>query len=338
MKLKYSIYYKANLDRLLIELVELIPKKKIHKLKFHDKKGMDMAIKFLNYISINSANDEEKEQYLRIPILMDLYKYLSKNSLLQQNYTEKDIDIIYLRQIEFFDDWLRGAETGLKVQKKLKNKRVWIIGAGGFGVAMSNLMVAVGIGSLVVFDHDKVEESNLLRQFLYTREDVGKPKVLILKKFLEKRRISKIIAIEEKFRKESVEKFLYLYKPDIVVGLDYSFLNNKILENVVLEILRFGIPVIFASEQSAGPIVFCKEDLEYIKEKLTEGFYIMKEWIFTNGQRREFHPSYAPFLSITSGLLCDQIVRFFTEYSELKIYKTIYSLNPINGVVTNFKL
>ena len=65
---------------------------------------------------------------------------------------------------------------GIGGQKKLKNTKVLIVGAGGLGSAVSIYLTVAGIGKLVIVDGEVVELSNLNRQILYTISDIGKPK------------------------------------------------------------------------------------------------------------------------------------------------------------------
>lgn len=68
----------------------------------------------------------------------------------------------------------------LLIQEKLKTRRAGIAGAGGIGSNCAAALVRVGIGRLVICDFDRVEESNLNRQF-YFRDQIGQPKVEALK-------------------------------------------------------------------------------------------------------------------------------------------------------------
>ncbi len=68
----------------------------------------------------------------------------------------------------------------LSIQEKLKKHSAGIAGAGGLGSNCAAALVRVGIGRLVICDYDRVEESNLNRQF-YFRDQIGQPKVEALK-------------------------------------------------------------------------------------------------------------------------------------------------------------
>jgi molybdopterin/thiamine biosynthesis adenylyltransferase len=64
----------------------------------------------------------------------------------------------------------------LQEQLQLAISRVTVIGAGGLGGHVILLLARMGIGTLVVVDHDVFDETNLNRQALSSMETLGKPK------------------------------------------------------------------------------------------------------------------------------------------------------------------
>ncbi len=64
-------------------------------------------------------------------------------------------------------------QIGSKGQLKIKKAKVLVIGAGGLGCPVLQYLTAAGVGVIGVIDGDKVDQSNLQRQILYTIEDVG---------------------------------------------------------------------------------------------------------------------------------------------------------------------
>ncbi len=75
-------------------------------------------------------------------------------------------------------------EVGGEGQKKISKSRVLVIGAGGLGSAAAYYLVAAGVGTLGIIDHDAVDLSNLQRQILHTTKDIGRPKVYSAKEKL----------------------------------------------------------------------------------------------------------------------------------------------------------
>ncbi|MBR3766721.1 MAG: ThiF family adenylyltransferase [Clostridia bacterium] len=67
----------------------------------------------------------------------------------------------------------------------LKKFTAAVIGVGGLGCNIATHLAGAGIGRLLLFDFDKISETNLNRQFLYTKDSIGEDKVFEAKKRLE---------------------------------------------------------------------------------------------------------------------------------------------------------
>ncbi|MCC5971905.1 MAG: HesA/MoeB/ThiF family protein [Pararhodobacter sp.] len=68
-------------------------------------------------------------------------------------------------------------EVGGPGQRKLKEARVLVIGAGGLGAPVLMYLAAAGVGTIGVVDDDTVDGSNLQRQIIHTDARIGMPKV-----------------------------------------------------------------------------------------------------------------------------------------------------------------
>lgn len=77
-------------------------------------------------------------------------------------------------------------EIGLEGQRRLRDTRVLIVGAGGLGSAIGYYLAAAGVGYICVVDPDEVELSNLQRQILHDTDRLGTPKALSAKSRLER--------------------------------------------------------------------------------------------------------------------------------------------------------
>lgn len=62
-------------------------------------------------------------------------------------------------------------------QEKLKSAEVMIAGVGGLGSVSALYLTAAGVGKLRLCDGDRVQETDLNRQILYTEESIGRLKV-----------------------------------------------------------------------------------------------------------------------------------------------------------------
>ena len=67
-------------------------------------------------------------------------------------------------------------DVGMDGQKRLKNAKVLVVGAGGLGSPTLMYLAAAGVGTLGIIDFDVVDESNLQRQVIHGQSDIGKPK------------------------------------------------------------------------------------------------------------------------------------------------------------------
>jgi len=67
-------------------------------------------------------------------------------------------------------------DVGVTGQKRLKNARVLIVGAGGLGSPALLYLAAAGVGTLGIVEFDTVDESNLQRQVIHGQSDIGRPK------------------------------------------------------------------------------------------------------------------------------------------------------------------
>ncbi len=67
-------------------------------------------------------------------------------------------------------------DVGVDGQKRLKNARVLVIGAGGLGSPALLYLAAAGVGTIGIVDFDIVDESNLQRQIIHGVADLGRPK------------------------------------------------------------------------------------------------------------------------------------------------------------------
>ena len=68
-------------------------------------------------------------------------------------------------------------EIGGPGQKRLKDAKVLVIGAGGLGSSALIYLAAAGVGTIGVIDDDEVANSNLQRQVIHTDGRIGVPKV-----------------------------------------------------------------------------------------------------------------------------------------------------------------
>ncbi|REH42019.1 adenylyltransferase/sulfurtransferase [Kutzneria buriramensis] len=80
------------------------------------------------------------------------------------------------QEVERYSRHLIIPDVGVDGQKRLKNARVLVVGAGGLGSPALLYLAAAGVGTLGIVEFDVVDESNLQRQVIHGQSDVGRPK------------------------------------------------------------------------------------------------------------------------------------------------------------------
>lgn len=101
--------------------------------------------------------------------------------------------------------------------KKIIITKLLIIGCGGLGSNIANILIRTGYQRLILVDYDKVEIKNLNRQ-QFLPSDEGKYKVTALKsKLLLINPSAKIIAINKKLDKNSLKDIIKKYNIDITI-------------------------------------------------------------------------------------------------------------------------
>ncbi len=133
-------------------------------------------------------------------------------------------------------------EIGLEGQQKLKQAKVLVIGAGGLGCPVLQYLTAAGVGTIEIVDFDKVDDSNLQRQVLYSTDDVGKPKAQIAKEKLGRQNpYINLIAHVTQLTASNALEIISLY--DIVVDGSDNFATRYLVNDacvILNKILVFG--------------------------------------------------------------------------------------------------
>ncbi|MFW6331663.1 MAG: HesA/MoeB/ThiF family protein [Thermodesulfobacteriota bacterium] len=89
----------------------------------------------------------------------------------------REVEIAALEKEIIPERYVRNFKTfGFEDQVALLRAKVTVIGLGGLGGGVTEILARDGIGRLTLVDGDRFEESNLNRQFLSTRDLLDTPK------------------------------------------------------------------------------------------------------------------------------------------------------------------
>lgn len=106
---------------------------------------------------------------------------------------------------------------------KLKTKHVLICGAGGVGSFVAESLARSGIGYLTLVDYDVIEPSNLNRQIMTSKNNIGQQKTKELKKRLEEISDCKVDTIDIFIDDEFIIDNRYDYVVDCIDTLSSKF-------------------------------------------------------------------------------------------------------------------
>jgi len=138
---------------------------------------------------------------------------------------EVKVNISYSRNI---------PALSLEENNKLENYSVCVIGCGGIGGYVIEMLGRIGIGKLIVVDNDAFEESNLNRQILSSNKNLGNNKAIEAKKRLENiNHLIKVIVVTERFTNENGKGIIK--EADVVVDALDNLETRLILEKICEE-------------------------------------------------------------------------------------------------------
>jgi sulfur-carrier protein adenylyltransferase/sulfurtransferase len=134
-------------------------------------------------------------------------------------------------------------DVGMSGQKRLKNARVLVIGAGGLGSPALLYLAAAGVGTLGIAEFDEVDESNLQRQIIHGQSDVGKSKAQSAKESIaETNPYVEVILHEERLDNDNVMSVFEGY--DLIVDGTDNFATRYMVNDAAYFL---GIPYVWGS-------------------------------------------------------------------------------------------
>ena len=140
--------------------------------------------------------------------------------------------------IERFSRQIILKNIGILGQKKILLSKVLIVGVGGLGSPVAEFLTRSGIGKLGIIDYDKVSLSNLHRQSLYETSHVGKSKVQVIKKTLNRiNPNTKVQTYNLKLNNNNFKKIIKKY--DYIVDGSDNFKTKFLLNDFCLKYRKF---------------------------------------------------------------------------------------------------
>ena len=219
-----------------------------------------------------SKNELKKEMH-RLSIDEDMQDYILNGSIIIDDcFDEEDL----LSRSELMLNYHVGTGDYKSLLNKIESFNFFIVGCGGIGNAISYALASIGAKNFVLFDKDIIEDTNLNRQFIFSKKDAGKLKTKVLKSGLIDRFDNlKIETNEDYSGTESlflIEKIrsMNFQKTILILSAD----EKEIVEEINELTIKFKIPMLnvgyFNDISTIGPFfipwiensacIFCNKD------------------------------------------------------------------------------
>ncbi len=142
------------------------------------------------------------------------------------------------KEIERFSRQIILKNIGYLGQKKIKQAKVLVVGAGGLGCPVADFLTRAGIGVIGIVDDDLVNLSNIHRQSLYDIKDINKSKVICAKNKLNKINPKTLIkTYNSRLDENNVAKLIKKY--DFIVDGSDNFKTKFLINDYSLKLKKF---------------------------------------------------------------------------------------------------
>lgn len=188
----------------------------------------------------------------------------------------------------------------------IQKQCIGIIGSGGLGSNILNVLVRTGFKNFIIADFDKVDISNLNRQ-LYTLEDVGEYKTLAITRYVKKINEDLDIECVNKTINKNNIKQIFEHCNIIFEAVDKAESKKDIYTTLYKEdkILIFG--------NGLGGISLINSKEIKIK-KVKENIYIVGDnESEVNNTTNPYAPKVIAVASLMAGVLFDLIYKKYRE-------------------------
>ncbi len=249
--------------------------------------------------SINERSTLQKGK--RIINLKDCYALAR-----EYNISLKDIEVLALEEAIIPSRYERNTGTiGIEGQLKLLNSKIAVIGCGGLGGVIIEILARAGAGELVLADGDIFSDSNLNRQLLSEIENIDSPKVEVATERI--RRINPAIKVYPFYTFFNEET-----GPEILHGVKYAAdaLDNNPSRKILYHLCgELDIPVVHGAIGG-----FMGQVGVYMPGKLTHLDFFGEGITEKGAEEIAGVPSFAPYL--IGSMEAGEIIKMVTGTGE----------------------
>lgn len=234
-------------------------------------------------------------------------------------YNNEHINSPLEKSYDLFSHFLASNSSPFKFKENL---HAIVVGCGGIGGNIALSLVSSGFNHFTLIDYDTVEASNLNRQFSFSRDDIGKNKVVALADKLYSINPNVIIATYNK--KITSEKSLssIIDKGDIIIsGIDTPVIHSSIYTAKCA--LKKNIPVIYGSvgyqSLKAGPL------LDNPNSKKAYMSYLSK---LKNVSAKPITGSLFSTNALLTSIMANNIISYFYPIAKTHLLNCMWIIDP----------
>jgi hypothetical protein len=238
----------------------------------------------------------------------------------------------YLRQAGHYL-WC-GADP-IQVRSKLQAATVSLVGCGGLGNLVAVALANAGVGTLRIFDHDKVALENLIRAPVFTEADVGQEKAEVVRRAINLRN-SETVVQSYSVKVVDGENLSLLLPSDLVICAAneplelYQKLNDFCVSNLTPLLMAGGCNDVV----NFGPLVVpgftaCIRCKPFVVQHRTADPKFTELLRLSTRDHAIWSPESGAMNLIAAGLLVTEALKFLGEFSQN------VSLNAKIGILTD---
>jgi molybdopterin-synthase adenylyltransferase len=268
------------------------------------------------------ADYSELPSYVIMSMLNHLY---SIDAIVPVHFEDEDGFSRHDRQRRFFNGFETSTRAGAEFNRLLQNRRVIIVGLGGYGGWLAMVCARIGIKEIVGIDPDVVELSNLSRQVIYVKDDIGKLKVDACKQAIAK--VDDSIKFEgyAKSIRKPEDLIPYLHDADLVFnpfGYFQEGFKETVLGHIVLAALQENVPCLTFGGSWLGPLTIprktacyqCLIDNPSVNQLMDDAIPA-----FFPRHKTRFMPNFAPRVTMMASLAVWEAARFLSDINRSPI-------------------
>lgn len=234
---------------------------------------------------------------------------------------------IYDRHDLFFDSNFKIENFTDKI---IKNKTILIVGCGWIENDIISMFTKSGVENFILIDNDKIENTNLTRQFLFFKSDIGKYKIDILeKRIYEINPKATILKYKIKFNQNIIKELKKTKK------IDFAYVSADTPQTIAMDAYQ-----VFTSLRIPFTTVDYLNDFGIVGPIIDN--YNIKYDKFVNTTRNQNNiikkmndnyqsSSFGPLNSFVSSLAVYDMFKYFVNKNQCKTYnkKIIINFNSL---------